>query len=725
MRTTATRRRLLRRLLVGAAVAAIVAVESPTGMAVAAQPASLTSAAVVPAAVVGAALQPQPPLGPAASEPPASRPPSAASGTRAGDQQRARARAVEQQAVRARAAEQQARARAKAVKRAAQLAEAGRRAQASWEARGRPNTMVVVRPTSVDLVTEGRLTRRLPRREGELTLTALDRYLPASWLSITDGTARLAAAVVLTPRVTFEVDGTVTTLKLAGGATPPEAASLYTGGGRLVLHGVTVTSADRTFQQPLPSSAGRPFIVVSPGGRLEATDVTISDLGTPPDNPADRPGVQFSAGSGGSLVRTSVLRNSTGLQLNGCQDVRLEDVTVGESIGDGLVLSGDRGTTMSGIRAERNGGNGVRVTGEATGRAITGITASGNGRFGIAAVDLAATEISRVATSDDGSGGLEVSRSHDLTVTDLTAADEPIGVFTHIGSTNTLLDRLTITGGRRGVVVEKTTKHLTVQASTITRARVAGIAVGGTEVELREVSVRDSRTGVRVERGASGVTAVGLRLSGGQDGVVATPGTTRLVLHNLTAYGVKNDAVRTFSPDARILGGTITGATTGVTAGASTTISGTSITLVNDGVRARSTGLTRVDGVDVHAIEVGINVAPGSPVALTGSRVHALEAVRGHLTQQADNDLSLPPLNLLGAIGTPFILLALVLELVHTLRRRSSGEGARRRSPPTLPTASPLTGPSAGSACPARSLATGSSRGGPPPAAAQDAVAAG
>jgi hypothetical protein len=286
-----------------------------------------------------------------------------------------------------------------------------------------------------------------------------------------------------------------------------------------------------------------------------------------------------------------------------------------------------------------------------------------------------------------------------------------------------VLDRLTITGGRRGVVVEKTTKHLTVQASTITQARVAGIAVGGTEVGLREVSVRDSRTGIRVERGASGVTAVGLRLAGGQDGVVATPGTTRLVLHNLTASGIKNDAVRTFSPDARILGGTITGATTGITAGAPTTISGTSITLVNDGVRARSTGLVQVDGVDVHAIAVGIDVAPGSPVALTGSRVTALEAVRGHLTQQSDNDLSLPPLNLLAAIGIPFIVLALVLELVHTVRRRRSGEGTRRWSPPILPTASPSTGPSAGSACPTRSPATGSSRGGPPRAATHDAIA--
>ena len=173
--------------------------------------------------------------------------------------------------------------------------------------------MVVVRPTSVDLVTEGRLTSRVPRRVGEVTLPVLDRYLPPSWLSITDGTARLAAALVLTPGVTLEVGGpAVTTLTLAGGATLPEAASLYTGGGRLMLHGVTVTSSDRAFHGVLPPAAGRPFIVVSSGGRLEATDTTISDLGTPDTDRENRAGVQFTTGSSGSLVRTSLLRNSTG-----------------------------------------------------------------------------------------------------------------------------------------------------------------------------------------------------------------------------------------------------------------------------------------------------------------------------------------------------------------------------------------------------------------------------
>ena len=80
-----------------------------------------------------------------------------------------------------------------------------------------------------------------------------------------------------------------------------------------------------------------------------------------------------------------------------------------------------------------------------------------------------------------------------------------------------------------------------------------------------------------------------------------------------------------------------------------------------------------------------MNVAVGTPVVLTNSRVHALEAVRGQLEPTGTgNDLSLPAINLLGAIGVPLIILALVLEALHStapapLRRRN------RHLPPSLP----------------------------------------
>ena len=479
----------------------------------------------------------------------------------------------------------------------------------------------------------------------------------------------------------------MTQLQLVGGARLRDAASLYTGSGRLVFHGVTVTSADPASGQPLPASAGRPFVYVSAAGRLEATDSTFSDLGTVATGEDDRPGVQFNEGSGGALVRTTLARNSGPLQLRGTQGVQLQDVTVSESAGDGMLLDDDRGTTLAGIRAVRNRDDGVSVTGTNTDRAITGVSTADNGGFGISATRVTGIRISGVHTSGDASGGIELSQASRVTVSDLTAVDEPVGVFTHIGTTDTVLDRLTITGGRRGVNIEKTTQRLTLQSSTIERATVAGVADGGTAIELRDVTLRDSHTAVRVERGANGLTTGALSITGGQDGVVVNPGTAGVVLRDIAVSAVENDAVRSFSPDTRILGGTVSGATTGLNLAAATTVSGTTIILVDTGIRNRTRDVVSADNVHVDAVDVGIDAGVDNQFVVSGSTVHALESVRGTLTEKGTNDLSLPPLNLLGAIGIPLVLLAVVLQQVYLVRRRRTGEGTLRWTPPALPAA--------------------------------------
>ena len=264
---------------------------------------------IVAALVIVLGGWPLPPADAAAPTPPtrsAPSPPRSSDGTGQGSapQRAAEARAAE--------AERQARAAAAAARRAAQLAAAGQRVRATWEARGRPARMVVVRDDTLDLVTQGRLTRRTPRRIGPVTLTTMSRYLPRSWLTIDGGTAVLSAAVVLTPRVVLDIGGDVGTLKLTGGATLPEAAAIYTGSGRILLHGVTVTSAAPTASgQPVPATPGRPFIVVSTGGRLDATDVTVTDLGTAGDAPEPRPAISFHSDTGGSVVRATFARNTT------------------------------------------------------------------------------------------------------------------------------------------------------------------------------------------------------------------------------------------------------------------------------------------------------------------------------------------------------------------------------------------------------------------------------
>ena len=81
----------------------------------------------------------------------------------------------------------------------------------------------------------------------------------------------------------------------------------------------------------------------------------------------------------------------------------------------------------------------------------------------------------------------------------------------------------------------------------------------------------------------------------------------------------------------------------------------------------------------------GINVQEGSPFVLTDSRVDALEAVSGQADYQGLNTLSLPPLNVLGVIGIPLVLLALLLDQVQRFRQRQRGGFDRRRLPPPRP----------------------------------------
>ena len=540
-------------------------------------------------------------------------------------QQRSKADGGQAEATRAAAVQAAAAAKARAaVARAAQVraaqraAQARQRVQEAWDGHGRPNRMIIVRATSVDSVTDGALTQRVARAAGILTPTRLDGYVPSTWITTANGMTQLAAALVLSPGVVLDVGGDITTLQLVGGATAPQAASIYTGSGRLSVHGITVTSVNPGTGQPVAPGAGRPFIQVSAGGRIEATDTTFSDLGTPANEPQDRAGIGFGTGSAGALVRTTVLRNSTGVRLTGSTGVSLEGVTVADCAADGLVLQGDHGTTLTGVRAERNAGNGVRVSGPSSDRPITGITTSGNGRFGLAVISQTAPQITGILTQADRVGGLELAGDADPVVTDFSALDQPIGVLTHLSSSGVTLDQLRISGGRRGLLIEKTTNGLALTGSTVQQTQT-GVSIGGHDIQLRDVLISQNESGVRIERGAHNVTATALHVMGGQDGVVVLPGTTNVVLRDMMIDGVANTGVRTSGPNATILGGRISGSATGIDAQAATIVNGTEITRVDVGIRNRSTTLVRAERVVISAVSSGINVEEGSPFELTDS----------------------------------------------------------------------------------------------------------
>jgi copper-binding protein NosD len=547
-----------------------------------------------------------------------------------------------------------------------------------------PAKLIVVRTGSIDSLSAGVLVQRIARESPAVTPAALAAAVPSSWMSITADTVRFGAALQLTAGTRLDVNG-VRTVQLVGGDDPRSGAYLATGRGRIRLRGVTVTSIDPTSGQPVgPAAAGRPFIKVSDGGSLAVIDSTITDLGAQPSTvTAGEPAVAFGHHSTGVLTRTTLARSSIGLSLNGSQAVKLRDVTVRESAGTGIVLRGDRATVLSGVRAEHNGDDGLLVTGESTGRPITGVTTTGNRFYGVSVSGQSQTEISNLALSGDQAGGLELNRVSDSHVHNITITDQPIGMFMHVNSTNLALDAVTVSGGHAGVVVDKSTVGLRFTDSTIANARLVGMAYDGRDGLLQGLTVNDCATAVRVDHGAGSLAIDRLRISGGENGLVTSNATAAILVRDLSADGVGNDAIRTESPGMQVLGGQIRGGHTGMDLRAPTTVSGTRISLASIGIHAGSDGLVALDGVTIEAETVGVAAEQGSAVTLHNSVAHALHATRGDVRLSGVNDLNLPPLNLLGVIGLPLILLALVLEFLHLLgqirRKRSRSREYLRR----------------------------------------------
>ena len=187
-----------------------------------------------------------------------------------------------------------------------------------------------------------------PALLGPLSLEALSRIAPSSFLSIEGDTAKLNAAVVLTTGAVFDISG-VKTLQL--GRELAEQGVLPLHGQRpMTIKGVTVTSVGDDGQPLAANAPGRPYIVVAARGRFDASDSTLSDLGVQPIG-ADKgePGISYNTDSTGARCAPpccAVRQASSCPRRATCAWT----ATIAESWSDGLVLQADKGTRFSGSR---------------------------------------------------------------------------------------------------------------------------------------------------------------------------------------------------------------------------------------------------------------------------------------------------------------------------------------------------------------------------------------
>src|SRR5690606_6205198 len=146
-------------------------------------------------------------------------------------------------------------------------------------------------------------------------------------------------------------------------------------------------------------AVGRPFIEATTGGEINATDVTLTDMG-PPEHETEtaEPARGFHPNSTGSLVNPPVERNNHGADASNANSVTLDGATHAGSEHDRPTLNGDQGTRMANLRAERNGANGMFVGGENSDREVTGLTTNGNKEYGLVVTVQKGTRISGITT---------------------------------------------------------------------------------------------------------------------------------------------------------------------------------------------------------------------------------------------------------------------------------------------------------------------------------------
>src|SRR3954447_27007661 len=107
-----------------------------------------------------------------------------------------------QQAAQQRAAQQQA-----AQQQAAQQAAVSGPASLPWARLGQPARLVIVRARSIDAVAAGHLVQRVVGNGRAMSLGRLDAAIPSSWMTIAGDSARLNAAVLLSPSTLLDVEG--------------------------------------------------------------------------------------------------------------------------------------------------------------------------------------------------------------------------------------------------------------------------------------------------------------------------------------------------------------------------------------------------------------------------------------------------------------------------------------------------------------------------------------
>ncbi|CAM5714897.1 right-handed parallel beta-helix repeat-containing protein [Streptomyces aurantiogriseus] len=550
---------------------------------------------------------------------------------------------------------------------------------AAWQRSGRPDRLMVVRPGTAALISHGSVVKRLYPPYGPLPLSWLAANAGREWVGYVpvkageSRTVRINTAVLLTPGTTLQMGRRTPTVLMTAGKTAASGTWISGSRANLDIDDVTLTSAAADGTDPAPADmAGRPYLAMGAGGRMTITGTEVIGFGRGAGAPSRESGVTWGRTATGSATGSTFQGGRTGLRLTGSTEVALDKVTVKGSVQDGVVLDGDRGTTVRGLTVEGSGGNGVTVGGTDR-RSLSGITTSDSHGTGIKATAQRGLTLTATASHHDAGGGVRLVSCVSCTLDQAVVDGAPSAIsVSGPGARVTVRDaRLTGGGDGAGVALAADIAGATVTGGTISGFD-RGIAIGGPDVRVDGTTVTGAGTGVEVYGRARDVALHSVVVRGGRAGVTASATTTDVVLSDVRISGTSRKGLASASEGLVVTGGSVSGALTAVDLGASARLEKLTVSDARRGMHLAAGVHARGQGLDILAERKGIQADADAWISITDSRVRAPTALsgKGTIKRLGHTEVTLPPFPWLGFAALVALVLAVLLQTVHQVRHR-------------------------------------------------------
>ncbi|WP_030256021.1 right-handed parallel beta-helix repeat-containing protein [Streptomyces violens] len=552
---------------------------------------------------------------------------------------------------------------------------------AAWQRTGQPDKLMVLRPRSVSLLSNGVVVRRLYPGTPSVSLGWLAANAGREWIGSEPGrpsTVRIRTAVLLAPDTILRIDDRTKKVLLTAGRTARSGTWISGSRAALDVDSTTLASVAEDGSSPAPASApGRPYLSMGAGGRMDFRNATVSGFGRIGTSAtADQSGVTWARGSTGSATGTTFQDNHTGLRLAGSQGVSLKNVTATGAVEDGIVLKGDRGTKVSGLAAESNGRTGIALGGTDN-RTLTGLNTRDNDGAGIKATLQRGLRLNSPTSHFDMGGGIDLTSCRECVVHKATVESSSRAAVRVSGGDSTVSvqdPELTgHNGSEPGILLAEGIGGATVSGGSLSGFD-RGIGITGSRVRVERTSLSANRTGIAIGGGADRVALRDVRVDGGETGVLVSGATRHITLNGVRVSEASRKGLASSSPGLKVTGGALSGGTTAVDLGAAARLENVSIGSSHRGMHLAEGVRASGKSLDVLAERQGIDADARSLLDLTDSRVRAPVALDGdgEVKRHGKTEVSLPPFPWLGFAALVALALAVVLQTLHHVRHRGT-----------------------------------------------------